>query len=488
MISKLKEARSRGVPLVAVRTSDQPETVRLIKEGFKSLPLLAWDPNTGPCGLNDAGEAARQRAMPEGDALMFSDPVEFFKVLKDLPERTVVVMVGGSRVVDQIRPAISAMQVRDPLASNGVMVVLLGASFKFAAELGNDVHVIDDPLPNEAQRGAIVEQMAIDAGVTIPAEQKALAVAYTRGLSAFAAGQTIALSMTPKGLDETALRSRWREAVNATPGLRVVDDANTTMDEIAGLDYLKTYATRVVNGKQKVDCIVWIDEIEKVLAGSSGEVADSSGASQSILGAILTAMQETEAQGMLLVGPPGTGKSLCAKTIGAAAKAPTIQLSPGNLKGSLVGDTEANAERCMKTIRAIGGNCFWVATSNNLKALPPELLRRFATGIWFVDLPDRKELNQLWELHCKAHGLTLPLETDDTGYSGADVWNVCRMADNLGLTVDEAAKDYLPASFAARKTIETLRQSAVGAYRSAHSPGPYKLPKDTSTKGRKFSD
>jgi len=43
---------------------------------------------------------------------------------------------------------------------------------------------------------------------------------------------------------------------------------------------------------QAPDVVVWVDEAEKSLAGSAGAVADSSGASQAVLGALLTAMAE----------------------------------------------------------------------------------------------------------------------------------------------------------------------------------------------------
>src|SRR5919199_5642350 len=48
------------------------------------------------------------------------------------------------------------------------------------------------------------------------------------------------------------------------------------------------------------------------------------------------------ARGVLLLGPPGSGKSAFCKALGAETGRPTLALDVGALMGSLVGSTEAN--------------------------------------------------------------------------------------------------------------------------------------------------
>ena len=57
---------------------------------------------------------------------------------------------------------------------------------------------------------------------------------------------------------------------------------------------------------------------------------------------------------VLIVGFPGVGKSLCAKTISSIFDWPAIVLDIGSLKGGLVGDTETNTRLACKTIDSIG--------------------------------------------------------------------------------------------------------------------------------------
>ena len=47
-----------------------------------------------------------------------------------------------------------------------------------------------------------------------------------------------------------------------------------------------------------------------------------------------------KARGIVLLGPPGTGKSAVAKALGNETGRPTLILDPGSLMGSLVGQTE----------------------------------------------------------------------------------------------------------------------------------------------------
>lgn len=93
-------------------------------------------------------------------------------------------------------------------------------------------------------------------------------------------------------------------------------------------------------------CVVWLDEIEKALAGASQGASDG-GVSSDALGVILSWMQDR------------------------------------------------------------AGSVFVVATANNVEALPPELLRK---GRWddlfFVDLPTMRERSEILRAALRAHGRT----------------------------------------------------------------------------------
>ena len=154
-------------------------------------------------------------------------------------------------------------------------------------------------------------------------------------------------------------------------------------------------------------------------------------------------------KGVLLAGPPGTGKTLLAKNIAHILNLPLLQLDIASLLGSLVGESEGNVRRALKTAEAIApcilfmdevekalsgsgdtsgvsqrilGNIltfmsectsgvFIVATCNDPSALPTELKRkgRFDEA-FFVDLPTEPERVQILGIHLQRFGIHLESE------------------------------------------------------------------------------
>lgn len=151
-------------------------------------------------------------------------------------------------------------------------------------------------------------------------------------------------------------------------------------------------------------------------------------------------------KGILLVGPPGTGKTHTAKTVASILDLPLLRGDLGALFGGLVGQSESNTRTFLDTVEAMspcvllideiekglggaGGNStdggttqrvfgtilswmqdrdpenpvFVVATANDISRLPPELLRKGRFDeIWFVDLPSGDERADILQIHLTA--------------------------------------------------------------------------------------
>src|SRR5688572_31590774 len=58
-------------------------------------------------------------------------------------------------------------------------------------------------------------------------------------------------------------------------------------------------------------------------------------------------------RGVLLLSPPGCGKSAFAKALGNESGRPTLILDVGSLLGSLVGQSEANTRQALRVIDAM---------------------------------------------------------------------------------------------------------------------------------------
>jgi len=184
-------------------------------------------------------------------------------------------------------------------------------------------------------------------------------------------------------------------------------------------------------------------------------------------------------KGALLIGAPGTGKTLLAKAVAGEAKVPFYSLSGSDFVEMFVGVGASRVRDLFKQakekapsiifideIDAIGrargrnaisggnderentlnqllsemdgfgtnSNVIVLAATNRVDILDKALLRagRFDRQI-FVDLPDIRERKEIFEVHLrplkKARGLDVDFLSKQTpGFSGADIANVCNEA------------------------------------------------------------
>ncbi len=138
-------------------------------------------------------------------------------------------------------------------------------------------------------------------------------------------------------------------------------------------------------------------------------------------------------RGVLLVGVPGCGKSLCAKAVAAEWQKPLLKFDIGRVFGKYVGESEERMRKAIAVAEGVAPAILWVdelekalagatggggdsgvssrvfgslltwmeekdkpvfvvATANDISRIPPELLRKGRMDeIFFVDLPTPQE-------------------------------------------------------------------------------------------------
>ena len=175
-------------------------------------------------------------------------------------------------------------------------------------------------------------------------------------------------------------------------------------------------------------------------------------------------------RGVLLLGVPGCGKSLCAKAVASEWGLPLLKFDTSNLYNKYIGESEKNFKRAIRAAermapvilwidelekafasggtedggvsqRILGsflswmqdrkGEVFIVATANEINRLPPEFLRKGRFDeIFFVDLPDVDTRREIFKIHLASRGQdskvfdlhTLAVETD--GFTGSEIEEV----------------------------------------------------------------
>ena len=487
---KFNKARQAGVPLVAINSTDPQVTVRLCSCGPDVEPRISWDCLNGMIGLNPTGQAAVKEITAKGDPNALMNPAAMLKTLFGLFQReqglpiwfedAVIFAHNFHKFIETPTVLQGVQNLRDNFKAHGCTLVMLTSGFKTPPELQFDIVTFDEVPLSETELAAIVDDCyaaAIDhwAGVPKPsADLRTKSIQALRGLNAFAAETSSAYAMNEQGIDLFELRAGARKKISETPGLSVYADG-ATFDGIKGCNNVKATLKRIVNGKNQPNCFVFIDEIEKDLAGVAG---DTSGTSQDQMKVMLSEMQNRNWPGMLFIGPPGAAKSELAKAVGNESERMTIALDFGALKDKHVGASEARIRAAIEVIAAVSNNkAFFIATCNSIGALPPELLRRFKRGTYFFDLPTKEEREAIWAYYIEKFNLEkqqVDLGTfDEEGWTGAEIRNCCESAWEESITLSRASKNIVPVCKSAADKIDALRKMADGKFASASEEGTY---------------
>ena len=484
-------ARRVSTPLIAVSTPDPAATVdRLTTHGLTdpAAVALTWDVVRGVMPRGDAAKAALDKLRGESGDVTVGNPLNALLLAEKLPPKAVLFVLMADRWLNDPRVVQAAWLLRDRFKGDGRTLVMLAPDFVLPAELAGDVVVLDEALPDPAALRAMLGHLHEAAGLPVPGADDGradAAVEAMTGLTAFAAEQVAAMSLRRSGVDVDQLWERKTKQIERTPGLKV-HRGGAGFDGIGGVAVVKGYVQRIMTGRSRPNAVVFLDEIEKMLGGGAsgaGGHGDTSGVSQDQLGTLLAYMQDQDAAGMILIGPPGTSKSMVAKAAGTAGGVPTVQLDLGAAKGSLVGQSERQLREALRVVTHVSnGRSLWIATCNAITALPPELRRRFTLGTFFFDLPDAAERGAIWKLHLGAYDLLDQIEmidggpqgVDDEGWTGAEIRQCCDIAWRLGVPLDEAAAFVVPVSRSAADQVDALRASAEGRFLSASHPGVYR--------------
>ena len=480
LIPQFRAAKRASTPLIAIHTADPAATMTAIRTSFNGTPpaMLHWD---CVCGIRPVNKAGEEVVGGITSPATLIGPVDALLSICDVPEGTITFMANMHRVINEPGVSQAVWNLRDPYKRNQRTLVMLCPSMELPVELQQDVICLDEPLPTAAQLTDIVKDMYKSASIAEP-EDLSKPVDAICGLAAFPAEQVCAISMGKSGLNLDTLWERKRQAIEQTPGLSVWRGGES-FDAIGGCANAKTFMRAILAGNEPPRAIVFIDEIEKQMAGAG---SDTSGVATDMHGALLTWMQDHRANGSIFIGPPGAAKSVLAKATGNAGGIPTIAFDLGAMKSSLVGESGARLRNSLKVIQSISqGQAYFIATSNSIDSISPELRRRFKSGTFFFDLPSEKERSAIWAIYVTKFSLSRQDLPADEGWTGSEIETCCELSWRLKISLKAASNYIVPVAKSDAQRIKSLRQQADGRFISASYPGVYQVAKETST-GRRL--
>lgn len=382
-------------------------------------------------------------------------------------------------------------------------IIVLTASPDVPPELSGHATVIEWPLPDRSEIARILDaalnalppDMQVSAA---PNGTRDSAIDAAVGLSAEEAQNCFARSLVQhRRIDPPTVAREKKRVIARERVLEWYDPLPGGLDAVGGLDALKT----------------WLASRKQAYSPAA------------------RAYGLPAPKGALIVGIPGTGKSLTAKAIATSWGVPLLRIDLGALKSKFVGESESNLRKALGVIEAIGrcvvwldeiekalagatgsaadggvsadalgtilswmqeraGEAFLMATANDVSSLPPELLRKGRFDeIWWVDLPNRVERLEITFAALRGNGRKIDaidasrfheIVTATDQFTGSEIAALVpdamftAFADGgREITVDDllaAARTVVPMSKTAVEKITKLREWSVGRARPATTP------------------
>jgi hypothetical protein len=420
----LKVLLASQYPLLVVATDEEPRFMDLLRCAADEVNVPVWTWSVAQGLMRDGQQPQYQSADPNRalsfvsevttpGAFVFADANPLLKDpvavrrIKEIAQRqrrgqTLILTASHPNLPDELEGVAHRWRLRPP--GKGELITLVRSTIRQLDDRGFPVLVGNDR----------IEEMA-DA---------------LRGITLEEAARLIRRQVLEDGTLASIpdLRAAKAELLNTDGVLEIVDSDAGTLDEVGGLEGLKS----------------WL-RLRKIAMGTPGL---------------------DPPRGILLTGVPGCGKSLIAKTLARSWGLPLVLLDPSRLYDKYIGESERRLDTSLHTIEAMApavlwideiekgfstgtsdggvasrllgtylrwmqdhsGEIFTVATANDIASLPPELLRKGRFDqIFFVDLPDAASRREIFRVHLAKRGVnpeTLDIDhlvNETQGFSGAEI-------------------------------------------------------------------
>ena len=403
---------------------------------------------------------------------------------------------GGIYIFKDLHPFIDGPVItrwlRDAIASfkgSDKLIVLMSPLQTVPVELEKEVVVLDYPLPNLSELDRVLsERLSQSKGNRLDTETREKLLKAALGLTKDEAEKVYRKAQVKAGkLTENEVEivlSEKKQLIRRNGILEYIEE-DSTIESVGGLEELKK----------------WLRQRSNAFTERAREYG------------------LPQPKGMLILGVPGCGKSLIAKTTSRLWGLPLLRLDMGRVyDGSTVGRSEANLRNALKTAESIspvilfideldkafaggGGSgdsdggtsgrifgsfltwmqekkspVFVMATANRVERLPGEFLRKGRFDeIFFVDLPSSAERNDIFRIHLGKRRSEInrfdleQLTKVSDGFSGAEIEQaiIAAMYDAFAqdreftqLDIIAAIKATLPLSRTMTEQVTALRDWA----------------------------
>ena len=404
--------RSR-YPLIYLTSHEEnrviSEIIDISKKNKKNL--YSW---TITSGLID--ELATEDDISDLDA--FNDPLDILQHINTIEENAIFILKDFHSYLEDFTIIRKLRDLYSSLKLTHKSIILLSPLLTLPKELSKEITVLDIPLPGMNEFKELINDIKsnnsnlieLDKNESSTLSRAAHGLTLSEAENVFSKAIVCQKKLTSKGLN--FILNEKKQIVRKS-GILEFYPTGHNINQLGGFDNLKK----------------WLQERGRALFSQK---AKNFGL--------------PSPKGILLLGPPGTGKSLTAKIVSNYWKLPLLKLDFGKIFSGLVGSSEENMRMALKTAEGLSPSVLWVdeiekglaggksgssdggtaarvfgslltwmqeknsmvfviATANDISKLPPELMRKGRFDeIFFLDLPSDEEREEIFKIHLKKVG------------------------------------------------------------------------------------
>lgn len=411
---ELEVAFRARVPLIALITPEEGRAeerllIPLAQE-WRERRLFAWTTTRGYRYLGSEGDGS-------SEDLPAPDPLTALDVVAAYEEPAIFVLKDFHHYLDNAAIQRKLRDLSTELVPQGKHILFLSPRFRVPDDLEKEILVLDYPPPGLDELSELLASLETDLGpesptVQLSPEGRERLLKAALGLTLAEAEAVIAKALVRDGAltdDGVDLVLAEKKQIVRRSGILEFYEAAEALEDVGGLNALKS----------------WLRRRHQAFSEDAREYGLPT------------------PKGILLLGVQGCGKSLVAKAISREWRMPLLRLDMGRVFGKYVGESEAAIRRVAQTAEAVAPAILWIdeiekgfagstvdahdtgvsarvlgsfltwmqekqkpvfvfATANQIRNLPPELLRKGRFDeLFFVDLPGPEERSEIFAVHLR---------------------------------------------------------------------------------------
>lgn len=440
IFTKVRNMLEAHYPILYLTTFEYSRTKQKINGILNSLKgevcKHEWDCVNGLRLIDEQGKV--DSILIDDEPIIEPESVLKYALSKDKSKKDIFILNDFNDNIEEKNVKFYIRTLSEKARYTNTYIIILSAVYKLPIELEKYVTVVNIPLPDRIDLTKTLAHVEKESNITISSSLRNRLIDAALGMTTMEADLAFCLAVVKDSLKESSVGtvSSEKEQIIRKSGILDYFPKNESLKDVGGMENLKE----------------WLLKRQKAYDKKAREWG----------------LQEPK--GLLLLGVPGCGKSLTAKSIASCWEMPLLRLDIGKVFQGLVGSSEDNIRKAISTAEAVAPCVLWideiekglsgvqssgatdggvtsrifstiltwmqektspvfvVATANNINLLPPELLRKGRFDeIFFVDLPSFEERKNIFSIHlCKRNQLpdNFAMEAiarESEGFNGAEI-------------------------------------------------------------------